>query len=143
MAFVTGTGIAQNNIDSFLNTLHNKDVKSVLMWVAPPKLFDSATGAIYIHTFEQIVTSIDESQIRLKYPKYLMVQKLVQLLDDPERDWYADLLLYNLTTKEFIGCDSRESWLTSIKHNTNLTFRQIDMNKWRKYLSALSPTDKW
>src|SRR5450631_1051942 len=82
---------AQTNIDSFVNTLHNKDVTSVLESVAPEKTFDSLTGKFYSHSIERVLTSIDVSKLRKAYPKYLIVEKLVRLLDDSERDWYADL----------------------------------------------------
>src|ERR1700761_6346134 len=102
---------AQSNIDSFINTLHNADAKSVIAWVAPRKTFDS--GRIYGQTAERVVTSIKVIPIMKAFPKYLLISKLFQSLDDPERDWYVDLLLYSLTgksTKNIFGCSTREQW---------------------------------
>ncbi|HWW39590.1 hypothetical protein, partial [Pedobacter sp.] len=124
--FFVKSGLAQDSIYHFLATLNNRDVISYISWVAPDKIADS--GKIYAHTFERILKSIDVSKIRKTYPKYLMIENLVLLLDDPDRDWYADLLLYNLTrlsSINVVGCDNRNDWLR-IKRGTNFTYKHFD-----------------
>ena len=66
---------------------------------------------IYVNTIERILTGVDIGRIEKTYPKYLLVTKLVQALDDTARDWYADLLLYRLTLTKIlsiniIGCET-------------------------------------
>ena len=134
---------AQSNIDSFINTLNNTNAKSVIAWVAPKKTFDS--GRIYGQTAERIITNIKVSPIKKSYPKYLLISKLVQSLDDPERDWYADLLLYSLTgisSGNILSCNTREQWLR-IKSNMNITYKEADVEVWRKYVAGISVSDKW
>jgi hypothetical protein len=145
LMFIINNTTAQDKIDSFLNTLHNKDVRSTLSLVAPKRTFDS--GRIYAHTVERVLTSINIGQIRKTYPKYLMVSRLVQSLDDPERDWYADLLLYNLNLTRIlslnvVSCDTREKWLRP-KPKDNITYKEADVQMWRNYLAGLTPSDKW
>jgi hypothetical protein len=137
------SAMAQNNVDSFINTLHNQDVRSELAFVAPKKTFDS--GKVYAHTVERVLTSANLGQIRKAFPKYLLVQKLVEALNDPERDWYADLLLYDLTLVpafNIFGCDTRDKWLT-IDREGIFTYKEEDMQFWRIYLVGLSPSDKY
>jgi hypothetical protein len=137
--------MAQGNIDSFANTLNNAEATSALAWVAPTKIYDSSTRKIYAHSLERVVTSTNLLKIQKTYPKYLMIGKLVQLLDDSNRDWYANLLLYSLTNKSssnIIGCSSRGDWL-KIKTNTKYTYKQIDLEIWHKYFSGLSRSSEY
>jgi hypothetical protein len=141
--FFVKSGLAQDSIYHFLATLNNRDVISYISWVAPDKIADS--GKIYAHTFERILKSIDVSKIRKTYPKYLMIENLVLLLDDPDRDWYADLLLYNLTrlsSINVVGCDNRNDWLR-IKRGTNFTYKHFDVEMWKNYLSGLLPSSEY
>jgi hypothetical protein len=134
---------AQTNIDGFINTLHNADAKSAIAWVAPKKTFDS--GMIYGQTAERVITNIRISPITKAYSKYLLISKLVHSLDDPERDWYADLLLYSLTgksTTNIFGCNTREQWLR-LGYKMNITYKEADIEMWRNYLTGLSFSDKW
>ena len=141
--FIGENASAQGSIDSFINTLHNTNAVSAVALVAPSKTFDS--GKIYGHTTERVLTGLNINRIKKAYPKYLLVKKLVQSLGDSERDWYADLLLYNLTkisSLNIIPCSTREKWLKP-KPNTNMTHKEADVEMWRKYLAGLSISDKW
>ena len=141
--FINKNLSAQNNIDSFVNSLHNADAKSVLAWVLPEKTFD--TSRIYGQTMERVITNIKVGPIKKNYPKYLMISRLVQSLNDPERDWYADLLLYNLTrisSINIVSCNSRKQWL-DLMYNTNITYKETDVKMWHDYLTGLSLSDKW
>jgi hypothetical protein len=117
----------------------------VIAWVAPKKTFDS--GKIYAHTIERVLTRVDIDRIERTYPKYLLMTKLVQSLDDTNRDWYADLLLYRLTLTDIlsiniIGCDTREKWLRS-NPDMNKTYKEANVEMWHKYLAGLSTSAKW
>ena len=139
--FVSHHALAQTNIDTFLNTLHNKDVRSRLELVE----HRGDSGKFYGSVVEWWLTSIDLSKVRKAYPKYVMIEKLVGLLDDPERDWYADILLYDLTlvpALNLISCDTREKWL-EIEKNGNSTYKELDKAFWNHYLAVLSPSDDY
>lgn len=143
VTFMSKGTFAQSNIDSFINTLHNADAISAIAFVAPKKTFDS--GKIYGQTVERILTNLKVSPIEKAYPKYLLITKLVQCLNDPERDWYADLLLCGLTelsSINILGCSTRERWL-KLKSNMNITYKEADVEMWRKYLAGLSKSDHW
>jgi hypothetical protein len=67
------------------------------------------------------------------------------LLNDSARDWYADLLLYNLTgmsTMNIVGCDTRIDWI-GIKRSAGISYKEVDVEIWRKYLSNISPSSKY
>jgi len=141
--FLFNHSMAQHPIDSFLLTLHNGDAKSVLESVAPKKTYDS--GKFYIHTQERILTSVNVQRLRENYAKYEMIEKLVGLLDDPERDWYANLLLYNLTRYPSIniwGCNNRQKWL-EVNPKTNVSYKETDVKIWHEYLKGLSVDSKY
>lgn len=141
--FVGQNAMAQRNVDSFVNTLHNSDAKSILAWVAPANRPDSTK--LYASSIERILTNMNIREIKRDYPKYLLVRALVQCLIDTERDWYADLLLYSLADKHsgnIITCDAREQWLNS-PINGDTTHKAIDVEMWHKYLVSLSSSEKW
>ncbi len=134
--------MGQSNIDSFLQSLHNNDVRSKLSSVGPSKTYDS--GRIYIHTTERLLTSVDVSHIKESFPRKELIEKLVTLLKDTTRDWYADLLLYNLTREpslNILACNTREQWL-KINPQTNRPHQQYDVDFWQKYAAGLPPDSK-
>src|SRR5579863_4592166 len=114
-----GSTLAQVSIDSFISTLHNIKAESTIAMVLPKRTADG--GKVYFSTPERVLTnssgrSVRTSQLKKEYNKYLLISKLIQSLDDSERDWYADLLLYNLnlpdiSTSNILGCDNRQKWL--------------------------------
>lgn len=131
------------NIDSFLSTLHNGNVTTVLSFVLHKVKIDS--GYLFVDAVEWLLTSMDPEKVREAYPMYLTVKRLVELLDDPERDWYANLLLYNLTFRSAVSifrCNTREKWL-EIDEATHFTFKYQDTEYWKIYLAGLSPTYDW
>ena len=134
---------AQRNVDSFVNTLHNTNAKSAVAWVAPKRRPDSTK--IYGSSIERILTNVHIGEIKRVYPKYVLIRKLVECLNDSERDWYADLLLYSLTDSSslnIIPCSTRDQWL-KVPHDMNVTHKAIDVEMWHKYLVGLSPSEKW
>jgi hypothetical protein len=136
--------IAQPNLDSFLNTLHNTDMRLDLAFVAPHERYDTATKYPYFSTIERVVTSVDMSYLMTSFPRYSLIKGLVRLLDDPDRDWYANLLLYDFareSTAKYMAFDTREKWLRPMP-DTTVTYKQTDVEMWRKYLAGLSPSGK-
>jgi hypothetical protein len=138
---------AQNNIDSFLVGLHNKDVRFKI--IMTQTFFDSS-GHIHPFEFRRILTSLNVSDVKNAYPKYLLIQRLVQLLDDSDKDWYADILLTSLTGVQTLNqkdnlmrIDTREKWLEPAFENSNMTHKYLDIRFWQNYLFNISPSDKW
>ena len=77
--------------------------------------------------------------VKKHYPMLLLISKLVQRLDDEERDYYADLLLYSLVgvcrAAPMSFC-SREKWLGRNPDN-GLSYKKTDIRMWRDYLDGL------
>jgi hypothetical protein len=68
-----------------------------------------------------------------------LISKLVQRLDDNERDYYADLLLYSLTgmsCTDFSSWAGREKWLGRNPDNA-MSHKKTDIRMWHAYLDAL------
>lgn len=135
-------------IDSFLLKLHNKDAAK--QWVLErPKnfsLFDTSikNGAL----IDILVIHVAPDSIRLilrRFPQNLLLPKIFQLLNDPERDWYANLLLYDISkayTFYIFKINSREEWL-SIDPKTNLMYKQEDIAIWKRYEAGINPPSIW
>ena len=134
--------IEQYSTDRFLQTLHNKDADLIVEFVAPEKLFNNK-GKFQPFTIKRILTSVDVDLVQKHYPKYLLIEKLMQLLNDPERDWYANLLLYNLTEKcpsepcvNTLRVNTRTAWLKAMPDGMR-TYKAGDVEMWKKYYSGL------
>ena len=72
----------------------------------------------------------------------------MKLLDDPEKDWYANLLLYNLTgkhptipSKNVVTINTRAEWIKPMAKDGH-TCKASDVQMWEKYFSGLSKSKK-
>ncbi len=140
--YIPEKNVAQDNMDNFLKTLHNKDVSLTIELVAPEKAFDK-NGKFQPSVIERILTSVNVNLLQNTCPKYLLIQKLIKLLDDPEKDWYANLLLYNLTGKlpsisseNILRINTRIAWLRPMADG-GYTCKSSDVKMWKKYFSGL------
>jgi hypothetical protein len=91
--------------------------------------------------FQLRVTSTNVTELKAKYPQPALVRGLVSLLDDTTRDWYANLLLYQLSGRPnegALGTQSRERWVLPIQKDSTATFRDQDIAMWKKYELELS-----
>lgn len=130
-----------NKTDSFIQTLHNRDVSLTLQLVAPDKEFDDS-GMIQPSVVMRILSSVDADLVKTTFPESLLIQKLMELLDDPDKDWYANLLLYNLTGKfppipseHVLRVDNRIEWLKPMSDG-GPTYKAIDVKMWERYFSG-------
>jgi hypothetical protein len=121
-----------------------------LVIAEPKRWVDSTTGRFNHSTIERRIWSVNFNWIHENFTKYLLVEKLVGLLDDTARDWYANLLLSNITRYNpfndgitRIRVNSREEWLKQSSENTKITHKDMDVIMWRNYLSRISPTNKY
>jgi hypothetical protein len=120
LAGLTTGSPAQGDLDSILNTLHNKDlyvapiITGVSITVRKPVINKDSTMAKKRFF---IVSSLDQD-IRLLagiYSRQVITQKLYALLQDPARDMYASALLYDLLDNHKLGnllFMSREKWIS-------------------------------
>lgn len=90
-----------------------------------------------------ITRFVDSSRVTV--PKYMvfvdsfpvgadkkLIKFLIPLLKDPNKDRYANVLLYQLTKKDgysLIAVENRASWFATI--------REIDLKYWNEYLKNL------
>jgi hypothetical protein len=129
------------DLDGILNTLNNKDLRIELVKVSPSQPYDSVRHVFYVSMFQLRVTSIDVKALKAKYPLPALIRGISSLLDDTTRDWYANLLLYQLSGKPnagAMGIQSREKWLLPVQKGSSTTFRGQDIEMWKKYESELS-----
>jgi hypothetical protein len=138
------SAVAQSGkIDSILRTLKNKDLRFDLVTVSPPpsETYDSVRHVFNGSQLQLWVTSIDVNALSAKYPLPALVRGLIPLLDDSMRDWYANLLLYQLSgwpNSGALGIQSREIWILPIQKGSPTTFKDQDIEMWKKYELKLS-----
>jgi len=142
--------IAQNNIDSFVLTLHNKDLKFIVGLILPNNKIDKSNGRNRPQYLGWFVTSLDFLDIEKRFQKYPFVKRLVEALDDPERDWSANLILFSIIQDQFMASavrplliDSKEKWLMRSSESTPVTNKEMDVVMWRNYLSRLSQNSSY
>jgi hypothetical protein len=149
ITILNGTLLAQSTIvdlvsvnqkiDSFLVNLHNKDAAKQMV-LERPKNSGITFDILVIHVSPDSVHRLLE-----RFPKNFLLPKIFQLLNDPERDWYANLLLYDISkayTFYMFKINSREEWL-SIDPETNLTYKQEDIAIWKRYEAGIIPPSIW
>jgi hypothetical protein len=127
-------GRSQDNLDSLLNTLHNRDlyVAPIIYGVSIVKQTVVNKDSARINRRYYIVSSLDEdiNTLAEKYSKDILVAKLYTLLNDPDRDLYANALLYdllennNLVKLMFM---KREEWINNERWAN-------DMRHWKVYM---------
>jgi hypothetical protein len=145
-----GKSNAQGNIDSLLCTLNNKDVRTVIMMAARPMYIKDESG-IFIRT-GYVMSSIErwlDRSIKLNLSemcrnKFLLVNKLIELLNDPDRDFFADFLLYGVTHKisDLLSCATRDEWFKTKKLHFDITVRDYDIQMWKKYSVCMAVFNK-
>ena len=131
---ITCKGQSQNGLDSLLATLDNKDlyvapiIRGVYIGIRNEK---SAQTTICSDRRSFIVSSLDEDiqQLSEKYSKKILTEKLIALLQDTARDFYANALLYDLLENKKLGklfSMKREEWVNNGR-------RTSDTQYWKEY----------
>jgi hypothetical protein len=142
---LTGFGLnAQppSALDSILASLHNNDlyVAVVLRGVS---LSPQKEGSRNMNPCPPrplfIVSSIDVDirELANKYSTQTVTQKLIGLLDDPARDFYANALLYDLLENRKLSklySMEREEWISTGRKST-------DTQYWRQF--KIENTSDW
>lgn len=132
------TSFSQDNLDSIINSLNNKDVyvAPVIRGVyiaSPGSKINRDSAKLNLSFFT--VSSLDESIDRLagKFTSQILAQRLYSLLRDSTRDFYANVLLYELFDNRFLGNFfgmNRKQWIESGR-------RSRDEQKWDQYMERL------
>jgi hypothetical protein len=133
---LTGLGLnaqPRSDLDSILASLHNND-----LYVAPVlrgvDLFPQTGAARNISSCPQrpqfIVSSlnVDIRELADKYPAKTVVQKLIGLLEDSTRDFYANALLYDLLDNRNLVkllFMKREEWINTGRKTTDTQYWQL------------------
>jgi hypothetical protein len=144
---INSVSAQSGDLDSFLSTLRNKDLrfKTVVLSPSPPA-YDSVRHVFNVSQLQLRITSINVGALKAKYATPTLIRRLVSLLDDSTRDWYANLLLYQLSglpNLGALGIQSRDIWLSPVQKDSPTTYRDRDIAMWRKYELELSnPSNK-
>ena len=123
-------GKAQGNLDAFLKDLNNKDCQigfRTLPYSASTLTgSDSAGDTVKMLKPHGLVMSLDVDSLAALYPRDLLVRKLVPLLLDTTRDFYANAILYALFEREMPPLNTRANWVK--------TTRKEDLAYWNNYV---------
>lgn len=119
--FSASKGYCQPELDSFIASLNNKD-----LYITPgiggleggsKKWLDTTAEKLPPRKLVYISsTNFDITQLAKKYTTQKIVDKLLPLLDDPQKDMYAAALLYDLLdNKRLIRLKyiKRDEWIKS------------------------------
>lgn len=126
-----------DDIDAFIAALHNDAAKFETVTVQSKIIVMDAGGPPSGNLLRPL--SLDIGQVKKRYPNLLLMGKLVRQLDDEERDYYADLLLYSLvgmSTTDFPKWCTRQKWLGR-SLDTGLSYKKLDIRMWRAYMGML------
>jgi len=135
------TNAQEDAFGNFLKELNNKNATTTLALVAPQKTFDSTDHKINIHTVERRLTSVNVYTLEKTYSRKMMIKRLLPLLNDPDRDWYANLLLYALTgrsTLPIVNIDNRDKWIAPVKGSTR-SRKDEDVAMWQHSFPPAAP----
>lgn len=126
-------GQSLDRLDSLLNSLNNADLYTSPIIYNPwePKKMGINKDSARINKRLFIVSSLDQDiqQLAEKYPKKILVEKLVPLLQDTTRDFYANALLYDLLENRKLGkllFMKREEWVSNGR-------KIFDTQHWQEY----------
>jgi len=113
--------LAQRKLDNFIKSLDNKSLKYDLI-VTSPSLHDSTLN---ISKYLVDIKSVDLKSLMGKFNFQKLFGALVNCLNDSDRDWYANMLLYAITKKDatiFTVIENRNDWIRNGNKNRDLEY---------------------
>lgn len=131
---------AQRSLDSILHSLNNKDVYvSVIIYGSHlgPGRIDSTINrdSARANKWFFIVTSFDQDIIEVAktFNRKIVIERLFTLMQDTTRDFYANVLLYELLDNRKFGkflfdWETRKHWIES-------GAKLKDQIKWQEFIS--------
>ncbi|MBO9621019.1 MAG: hypothetical protein J7539_18530 [Niabella sp.] len=131
-SLISGNG--QNiELNNFVNRLNNKDARMDLLLVAPP-VDTLKNHPLAIHTLELHLSSVNVFLITRQFGIEHLMSHMNELLTDTTRDWYANLILYEIThrnTDIFLKVKNRDDWVEPRAYMHDSTYKQKDIEMWK------------
>jgi hypothetical protein len=130
---------AQRSLGSILNSLNNKDVyvsfithASCIWTKAPDTTLNKDSALAGIRFFKVVSLDEDINEVARRFERKMVIEQLYRLLEDPAKDFYANVLLYDLLDNHKLGKflfnrTSRESWIDSGE-------KIKDVKKWQSFI---------
>lgn len=120
--------VGQRQINDFIKTVSNDKLVFEVVKVGTAKIIDS--NKIELPRNSVIVKSSDVDALLSKVRKSKLIKSLIPLLNDSNKDWYANVLLYQITERDatpFMVIEDRETWV--------MRNREKDIEYWNNYLN--------
>jgi hypothetical protein len=109
---------SQNRIRNFIAQISNEQLAFNVVKVGTTRILDNQEIEL---PKNQVFVNSDELDILLKkVNKEELIKACVQALQDTTKDWYANMLLYQLTDKDasvFLIIESRKEWVNTNQIN--------------------------
>lgn len=119
---------AQVRLNKVLKNLHNEDAQYMDARFGALRFIDS--NKVEVPEDRILVRSMDVNKLLKSAKRETVIRRLVGLLSDTTRDWYANLLLYDITHRDaiyYFGTpETRDSWVKSIRNK--------DIQYWNEYV---------
>jgi hypothetical protein len=120
--FLPVTLIGQKEADEFISKISNDKLQFEIAKVGTTQLLDS--NRIVLPRDLVMVTSLDVNKMVAEFGQKKVIELLLPLLQDSSKDWYANVLLYDITKRDatpLIVVDNRPSWINN-NHDLDITF---------------------
>ena len=119
--------VSQSGLDSLLKRIDNKDAQIGFFTriSSAGDIIKTDNPAPQIKPHGQVM-SLDVDSLAALYPRDLIVSKLVPLLEDTNKDFYANAILYALFERLMPPLNTRENWLK--------TTAKKDIEYWQNYI---------
>lgn len=117
---------SQNKLNNFIANMANDKLVFEVAKVGISRLIDS--NRIELPKILVFVKSSDVEGLLKTVKKNKVVKRLIPLLNDSTKDWYANVLLYQITDRDasaLLVIENRNDW---IKRN-----RENDIEYWHAY----------
>jgi hypothetical protein len=118
---------SQSGLDSLLKRIDNKDAQIgfVTRAFSAAEIIKTNNPAPLVKPHGQVM-SLDVDSLAALYSRHLLVSKLVPLLEDTSKDFYANAILYALFERAMPPLNTRANWLK--------TTAKKDIEYWQKYI---------
>ena len=118
----------QKKLDNFIKSLDNKNLNYDLV-IRSPQFSDSM---LRVSEYLIDIKSIDIKSLTEKFNNQKLLEALVNCLNDNNRDWYANMLLYAVTQKDitiFTVIEDRSEWIKNGNKDRDIKYWSNYQNK--------------
>ena len=131
---------AQRSLDSILNSLNNRDVyvsfvthSSYIGTKVPVRILNTDSPLASIRSFKVVSLDEDIKELVQTFDRKMVIKKLYYLLQNPAKDFYANVLLYDLLDNKKLGKFLFNNW-QSRKHWIDSGEKIKDEKKWQELI---------